>query len=265
MSVIASFTVVRDFAGPTIVNPEVLAELHELIPLAPLHQPYNLAAIEAVFERLPDVPQVACFDTSFHRGQSAVAELIPLPRELRQGGRAAIRLSRLVLRIHRFGPAGGRSRNCQRPRHRRTSRKRRESVRAERWKERRQHAGLHGRWMVSAWARRPGALDPGVVLYLFQGLKLSAKEVETMLYKKSGLARNLRNQQRHARPAGPSEPEARLAVDYFVYRAAKEIGALAAVLGGVDGLVFTAGIGENSAGDSPANLRGVRLAGHRTR
>ena len=72
------------FAGPTIVTPEVLAELRELIPLAPLHQPYNLAAIEAVFARLPGVPQVACFDTSFHRGQPAVAELVPLPREIRQ-------------------------------------------------------------------------------------------------------------------------------------------------------------------------------------
>ncbi len=74
------------FTGPTVVNAEVLAELRELIPLAPLHQPHNLAAIEAVSERLPDVPQVACFDTSFHRGQPAVAELIPLPRDLRQAG-----------------------------------------------------------------------------------------------------------------------------------------------------------------------------------
>src|SRR6185369_4829051 len=74
------------FKGPTIVNPQVLEQLRELIPLAPLHQPYNLAAIEAAVDRLPDVPQVACFDTSFHRGQPAVAELIPLPKELRQAG-----------------------------------------------------------------------------------------------------------------------------------------------------------------------------------
>ena len=84
--VIAWSMEVPSFKGPTILNPQVLAELRELVPLAPLHQPYNLAAIEAVFERLPDVPQVACFDTSFHRGQPAVAELIPLPRELRQAG-----------------------------------------------------------------------------------------------------------------------------------------------------------------------------------
>jgi acetate kinase len=93
---------------------------------------------------------------------------------------------------------------------------------------------------------RPGALDPGVVLYLFQSLGLSAKEVETMLYKKSGLLgiSGISSDMRDLLTR--SEPEARLAVHYFVYRAAKEIGALAAVLGGIDGLIFTAGIGENS-------------------
>ena len=93
---------------------------------------------------------------------------------------------------------------------------------------------------------RPGALDPGVVLHLFQGLGLSAKEVEAILYKKSGLLgiSGISNDMRDL--LGSDEPGARLAVDYFVYRAAKEIGALAAVLGGIDGLVFTAGIGENS-------------------
>jgi acetate kinase len=93
---------------------------------------------------------------------------------------------------------------------------------------------------------RPGALDPGVVLHLFQGLQFSAKEVESLLYKKSGLLgiSGISNDMRDL--LGRSETEARLAVDYFVYRAAKEIGALSAVLGGIDGLVFTAGIGENS-------------------
>jgi acetate kinase len=93
---------------------------------------------------------------------------------------------------------------------------------------------------------RPGALDPGVVLYLFQNLGLNAKEVETILYKKSGLLgiSGISNDMRDL--LGRSEPEAQLAVDYFVYRAAREIGALTAVLGGIDALVFTAGIGENS-------------------
>ena len=93
---------------------------------------------------------------------------------------------------------------------------------------------------------RPGAIDPGVVLHLFQGLNLSAKEVETLLYKKSGLLgiSGISNDMRDL--LGRSEPAARLAVDYFVYSVAKQIGALTAVLGGIDGLVFTAGIGENS-------------------
>ena len=95
---------------------------------------------------------------------------------------------------------------------------------------------------------RPGALDPGVVLHLFQTLGLSREGSRDDALQEVGAARHLRHQQRHARPARQaSEPAARLAVDYFVYQAAKEIGALAAVLGGVDGLVFTAGIGENSA------------------
>ena len=94
---------------------------------------------------------------------------------------------------------------------------------------------------------RPGSVDPGVILYLFQALRLSAKEVETILYKKSGLlgisgiSSDMRDLVRN------SDPRARLAVDYFVYRASKEIGATTAALGGIDGLVFTAGIGENDA------------------
>src|ERR1051325_9338600 len=74
------------FSGPVVVTKEILAELKELTPLAPLHQPHNLAPIETIFERMPDVPQVACFDTAFHRGHSPVATLVPLPRELRRGG-----------------------------------------------------------------------------------------------------------------------------------------------------------------------------------
>ena len=106
---------------------------------------------------------------------------------------------------------------------------------------------------------RPGALDPGVVLYLFQGLGLSAQGGRDDALQEVGPARHLRHQQRHARAARrAASPTHASRVDYFVYRAAKEIGALAAVLGGIDGLVFTAGIGENSAGDPRAHLRGLR-------
>jgi acetate kinase len=233
------------YAGPTIVTPEVLTELRELIPLAPLHQPYNLAAIEAVFGRLPDVPQVACFDTSFHRGQSAVAELVPLPRELRQDGLQrygfhGLSYDYIASVLPQVAPeiAGGRVIVA----HLGSG----ASLCAMRAGKSIDHTlgftALDGLCMGT----RPGALDPGVVLYLFQSLKLSAAEVETILYKKSGLLgiSGISSDMRDL--LGRSEAEPRLAVDYFVYRAAKEVGALAAVLNGVDALVFTAGIGENS-------------------
>jgi acetate kinase len=234
------------FAGPAIVTSQVLAELRALVPLAPLHQPHTLAAIEAVRDRLPGVPQVACFDTSFHRGQPAVAELVPLPRELCRSG------------LQRYGFHG-------------LSYEYVASVLPEVAPE-----IAHGRVVVAhlgsgasvcalregrsvdssfgftaldglCMGTRPGALDPGVVLYLFQGLGLSAAEVEAILYKKSGLLgiSGTSNDMRDL--VGSDDPAARLAVDYFVYQATKQIGALAGALGGLDGLVFTAGIGENSA------------------
>ena len=233
------------FAGPTLVTNEVLAELRELIPLAPLHQPYNLAAIEAVSERLPDVPQVACFDTSFHRGQSPVAELVPLPRDLCKDGlqrygfhglsyeyiasvlpEVAPEIAKGRVIVAHLGSGAS---LC--------AMKEGKSVDSTLG-----FTALDGLCMGT----RPGSLDPGVVLYLFQSLRLSAKDVETMLYKKSGLLgiSGISNDMRDL--LGRTEPEACLAVDYFVYRATKEIGALTAVLGGIDGLVFTAGIGENS-------------------
>jgi acetate kinase len=224
----------------------VLGELYRLVPLAPLHQPYNLAAIEAVSERFPDVPQVACFDTSFHRSQSHIAKLIPLPREIRGSevqryGFHGLSYEYIASVLPRVAPeiAGGRvivahlgsgASLC--------ALKDGKSVDSSLG-----FTALDGLCMGT----RPGAVDPGVILYLFQSLGLSTKEVETILYSKSGLLgiSGISNDMRNL--LASSEPEARLAVDYFVYRAAKEIGALAAVLSGVDGLVFTAGIGENSA------------------
>jgi acetate kinase len=235
-----------NFAGPTVVTSEVLAELHQLEPLAPLHQPHNLAAIEAVCRRLPDVPQVACFDTSFHRTQSAVAQLVPLPRNIRQAGvqrygfhglsyeyiasvlpqeAPDIADGRVVVAHLGSGASlcamrGGKSVDCSLG-----------------------FTALDGLCM----ATRPGSVDPGVILHMFHALGLSVKEVADILYRKSGLLgiSGISSDMRVLLQS--SEPAARLAVDYFVYRAVKEIGALAAVLGGIDGLVFTAGIGENSA------------------
>jgi acetate kinase len=234
------------FSGPTVVTREILAELAALTPLAPLHQPHNLAPIEAVFDRMPDVPQVAVFDTGFHRGHAPVATLVPLPRELCQGGVErygfhGISYEYIASVLPEVAPdvADGRvivahlgsgASLC--------AMKGRKSVDTTMG-----FTAVDGLCMGT----RPGALDPGIVLYLFQKLGLSVKQVEDVLYKKSGLLgiSGISNDMRDL--LGRDDPAARLAVDYFVYRAAKEIGALAAVLGGLDALVFTAGIGENSA------------------
>ena len=234
------------YAKPVVVSPDIVEDLRQLVPLAPLHQPYNLAAIEAVAERLPDVPQVACFDTSFHRTQPEVATLVPLPAEIRDGGvqrygfhglsyeyiasvlpevAPEIAKGRVVVAHLGSGASVCALRDGK-------------SVDSSLG-----FTALDGLCMGT----RPGALDPGVVLHMFQTLKLSATEVETILYKKSGLLglSGIGNDMREL--LGSDDPAARRAVDYFVYQAAKEIGALAAVLGGLDGLVFTAGIGDNSA------------------
>jgi acetate kinase len=192
------------------------------------------------------VPQVACFDTSFHRGHPAVAQLVPLPEQIRRSGvqrygfhglsyeyvasvlpEVAPELARGRAIVAHLGNGAS---LC--------------ALRAGKSVDSTfGFSALDGLCMGT----RPGALDPGVVLYLFQTLKLSAAEVESLLYKKSGLLgiSGISSDMRDL--LGSSEPRARLAVEYFVYRAAREIGALAAVLGGIDGLVFTAGIGENSA------------------
>jgi acetate kinase len=233
------------YAAPAVVTDEVLADLEALVPLAPLHQPHNLAPIRAFREQLPDVPQVACFDTGFHRGQPAVAELVPLPREIRDKGvqrygfhglsyeyiasvlpEAAPEIADGRVVVAHLG--SGASLCALRAR---------KSVECSFG-----FTALDGLCMGT----RPGAIDPGVILYLFQTLGLPAKDVESLLYKKSGLLgiSGVSNDMRDL--LASAEPAAKLAVDYFVYRATKEIGAFAAVLGGVDGLVFTAGIGERS-------------------
>jgi acetate kinase len=233
------------FASPTIVSRQILAELHKLTSLAPLHQPYNLAAIEAVFERLPGVPQVACFDTSFHHSNSAVAKLVPLPRDmcqsgLRRYGFHGLSYEYIASVLPEVAPEIARGRVIVA--HLGSGASMCALNEGKSVDNSLGFTALDGLCMGT----RPGALDPGVVLYLFQTLGLSAKEVESILYKKSGLLgiSGISSDMREL--LGSSEPGARLAMDYFVYRAAKEIGALTAALGGIDGLVFTAGIGENS-------------------
>jgi acetate kinase len=233
------------YSGPCIVTPAVLDDLRDLIPLAPLHQPYNIAAIEAVSKSLPAVPQVACFDTSFHRGQPAVAELVPLPKVIRDAGVQrygfhGLSYEYIASALPAVAPdiADGRvivahlgsgASLCAMK-----ARKSMDSTLG--------FTALDGLCMGT----RPGSVDPGVILHLFQTMGRSAAEVERLLYKQSGLLgiSGLSNDMRDL--LASTDSAARLAVDYFVYQAAKQIGALAAALGGVDALVFTAGIGERS-------------------
>jgi len=234
------------YAAPCVVTSAVVEDLRALIPLAPLHQPYNLACIEAVSERMPTVPQVACFDTSFHRGQTAVAELVPLPKAIRDTGLQrygfhGLSYEYIASVLPDVAPevADGRvivahlgsgASLC--------ALARRRSVESTLG-----FTALDGLCMGT----RPGAIDPGVILHLFQTLRLSADDVERMLYKQSGLLgiSGISSDMRVL--VGNRDPAAQLAVDYFVHQVVKQVGALTAVLGGVDALVFTAGIGEHSA------------------
>ncbi|MGH7893761.1 MAG: acetate/propionate family kinase [Candidatus Binatia bacterium] len=234
------------FSEPTLVDDRVCEKLERLLPLAPLHQPHNLAAIRAVRAWRPDLPQVACFDTSFHRSHPVLADLYALPWEYHEAGvrrygfhglsyeyvasvlpRVAPDLAQGRVVVAHLGSGAslcamqrGRSVDCTMG-----------------------FSALDGVPMGT----RPGALDPGVVLYLLTERGMSAKEVERMLYHDCGLLglSGVSNDMR--RLLESPEPRAQLAIDYFVRCVARAIGSLAASLGGLDGLVFTAGIGENSA------------------
>lgn len=230
---------------PAVIDRNVLTDLYQLVPLAPLHQPYNLAAIEAVFERLPNVPQVACFDTSFHQSHSDVVKVVPLPLDIRKTGvqrygfhglsyeYVASMLPQVAPEIAHgkviVAHLGSGASLCAM----------REGKSVDTTMS---FTAVDGLCMGT----RPGAIDPGIVLYLFQNLKLSTREVESLLYKKSGLL-GISGVSNDMRVLLPSDaPAARLAVSYFIYRLSREIAGLAGVLGGIDALVFTAGIGENS-------------------
>jgi acetate kinase len=235
-----------DYAAPVAVDTATLDRLRAFIPLAPLHQPFNIAAVEAARQYLPGVPQVACFDTAFHNGHAELARLIALPWKLyesgvRRYGFHGLSYEYIASVLPRVAPeiAGGRV------------------IVAHLGSGASLCALREGRSVDSTlgftaldglcMGTRPGAVDPGAILYLFQELKLSAKDVESMLYKQSGLLgiSGISNDMRAL--LASDAPRARLAIEFFVYRVAKEIGALAASLGGLDGIVFTAGIGERSS------------------
>jgi acetate kinase len=230
---------------PVLLNEATVKALEQFIVLAPLHQPHNLNGIKALTARLPGVPQIACFDTAFHRTQPPIAQLFAIPRALTAEG------------VKRYGFHGLSYEYIARvlPEH---------------------SAKAHGRVIVAhlgngasmcamvgcksqtssmgftaidglMMGTRTGALDPGVILYLLQSKGMDAKSLEKLLYKESGLLGVSGISQDMRTLLASDKPEAQEAVDLFCYRIVREIGALAACIGGIDALVFTGGIGEHAA------------------
>jgi acetate kinase len=235
-----------EFTQPVLVTPHVIDTLATLVPLAPLHQPHNLAPIRVLAESRPDVPQVACFDTAFHRTQPEVAQQYALPRELSIGGG-----------IRRYGfhglsyeyIAGVLPQTDPRLASARV-------VVAHLGNGASMCALENGRSVASTMGftavdglpmgTRSGTLDPGVILYLVDELKMEPRAVQDLIYKRSGLlgVSGISSDMRVL--LGSDDPNARFAVELFTYRITRELGSLAAALGGLDALVFTAGIGEHA-------------------
>ncbi|MGD9656439.1 MAG: acetate/propionate family kinase [Methylocystis sp.] len=234
------------FSAPVIVDAETLAALRAFIPLAPLHQPHNLAGIEGAFEAFPHVPQVACFDTSFHRGHAFVDDAYALPysyyeKGLRRFGFHGLsyeyiaRRLRIIDPIHAEGGVivahlGNGASLC--------ALKGGRSIATTMG-----FSALEGLPMGT----RCGEIDPGLLLYLMESEGMNSEELSHLLYERSGLL-GLSGVSHDMRALEASkEPRAAAAIAYFIHRIKMEIAALTAVIGGLDALVFTAGIGERSA------------------
>jgi len=232
-------------AAPITVDDAALADLARLAPFAPLHQPHNLAGIRAAIAAFPGVPQVACFDTAFHRSHPFVNDTFALPRALyaegvRRYGFHGLSYDYIAGELARSAPhlAAGR-------------------VVVAHLGNGASMCGIQdGRSIVSTMGfsaldglpmgTRSGQVDPGVLLYLMDQKGMTAQQISDLLYKQSGLLglSGLSNDMRTLEAA--NTPEAAEAIDYFVFRCQREVGGLAAALGGIDALVFCGGIGENS-------------------
>lgn len=234
-----------EFAAPVRMDADVLARLEAFIPLAPLHQPHNLAPIRALLAARPDLPQVACFDTAFHRSIPEVAQMFALPHALhvegvRRFGFHGLSYEYIASRLPHFDPVAAVGRTvvlhlgngasmC--------------AMRAGR-----SVASTMGFTAVDGlpMGTRCGSIDPGVILYLMDERGLDARAIEKMIYNESGLlgVSGVSSDMRSL--LASAEPGAKRAVDLYVYRIGRELGSLAAALGGLDAVVFTGGIGENS-------------------
>jgi acetate kinase len=233
-----------EFTAPVRVEATTLKALERFIPLAPLHQPHNLSPIALLLERAPELPQVACFDTSFHRTNPAVAQRFALPAELHDAG------------VQRYG-FHGLSYEYIASALPRLDAKAAKAIVLHLGNGSSMCAMEAGRSIATTMSftaadglpmgTRCGALDPGVILYLMDERKMGARAIERLIYHESGLLGVSGISSDRRALLASADPSARLAIDLYVYCIGRELGSLAAALGGLDTIVFTAGIGEHSA------------------
>jgi acetate kinase len=233
------------FAAPVLIDAGTLAEIEALVPLAPLHQPHNLAVIQSVTHHAPQLPQVACFDTSFHRTQPSVAQIFALPRRYSEEGVCrygfhGLSYEYIASVLPKMDPRAADGR----------------TVVAHLGNGASMCAMAGGKSVATTMSftaldglmmgTRCGAIDPGVLLYLIDRHGMDAGALEELLYEQSGLlgVSGISSDMRALLES--NDPRAAEALDLFVYRINRELGSLAAALGGLDALVFTGGIGENA-------------------
>lgn len=248
------------FSEPALVDDAVFAELEKLVPLAPLHQPHNLAAIRILRQMAPDIPQVACFDTAFHRTQPALAQTFALPRRytdegILRYGFHGLSYEFIARKLRQLDPRAAAGR----------------AVVAHLGNGASMCAMRDGKSIATTMGfttvdglpmgTRCGSLDPGVLLYLINAQRMNADELETLLYHQSGLLGVSGISSDVRTLLASSDPRAAEALDLFVYRMGRELGSLAAALGGIDALVFTGGVGENAVPIRERVCRGATWLG----
>ena len=248
------------YDSPVRVTSDLLDDLARLAPLAPLHQPHNLAAIRTIMNFAPQIPQVACFDTAFHRKQPYLAQAFSLPRRfadagVRRYGFHGLSYEFLVARLGELAPTLAKAR----------------VVIAHLGNGASMCAVKDGRSVATTMGftaadglmmgTRCGAIDPGVILYMMQEHGMDAAAIEDLIYRQSGLlgVSGISSDMRALRAS--AEPAANEAISLFVYRIVRELGSLVAALGGIDALVFSGGIGEHDAMTRAEVVTGSRWIG----